>query len=1024
MTVSRRTFLAGTAGAVVAAYAVPGTAWADDRSLRADRLTTEHLSDPLGVGVRPPRFGWRLLGSGHDRRQSAYQLRVARSPIAGAPVEVWDSGRVESADQSAISYAGPTLQPRARHRWTVRVWDEAGRVGPWSRPAWFETALPDEPWQAAWIGSGAVLPQPTRTLEPERFTPDRVVPGHELGQTFAVAGSMSAVAVLLTVSAESADVDLVLRRDRADGEVLARGQATVGPKEAQARLDLAEPMGEGRYYLGVTSSTDAVAWQGRLGDEQDGSPYPHGAAVADGEEIELLDRWLYALPGDPPPNPRFRHTFRLDRNPVSARLYLVGLGHGRAMLNDRAVGDRQLTPPFTDYTRRVLYTTHDVTRLVRRGDNAIGVDVGRGLFATRAADSDGTNLQPWTSEPQVLAQLEVTLDDGQRVVVGSGPDWRLTEGPTLFDGLYTGETYDARRARELEGWTTAAYDDGGWASARQVPPPQGRLEPYPHQPIRTHRPVEPVAVREPEPGVWLYDFGEVVSGWVRLRGQSAANSVVGILQHEKLGEHGRIDPGAPGGVENPSITGRLQRDEYIAAGGPIDWQPSWAYKSFQYVEVTGTTERPDLVAVPVRSDLDPTMDLALDQPVLQWIVDAAARTSRNGMHGHPDTSGLLKMGWLAQGLQADTTQLLGLSSAPLFDKWLDDIRIGQAENGTISHYTPIAPFPRPVTPSTTAAYPHLVHRYYLHHGDRTVPERHYPAVRRYVELLLILQEQDGELLEIFGDWYPPSKDGDPYAPEGTGLVAAAYLIKTLRDAAAIAEVADDQAQARSWRRRATELTDDFNERYLDRSAGIYRTGMTVDYRQTSNAIPLHLGLVPDAMIRPVADRLAAEVERNDRHLDTGSFGTISLPYALSDHGHPDLALDVLSAEGYPGYGYWRSLGATTFWEQWQADARSHNDPTLSSPVGWMLARVLGLEALEPGWARFRVTPGAFGDLAWASTHVDTPRGRIAVAWRRRRGGPEVTVTVPVNATAEVTLPDGATHVAGSGRHRFPAISER
>lgn len=1018
MTVSRRTFLTGTAGAVAAAYAVPDTAWADDRPLRADRLTTGHLSNPLGVMMRPPRFGWRLLGSGHDRRQSAYQLRVTRSPIAGSPVEVWDSGRVESADQSAIGYAGPTLQPRARHRWTVRVWDEAGRVGPWSRPAWFETALPDEPWQAAWIGSGIVLPVPTRTLEPANFTPDRIVPGHELGQTFAVAGSMSAVAVLLTVSAESADVELVLRRDRADGEEIARGQVTVGPEEAQARLDLAEPLGEGRYYLGVTSPTEAVAWQSRLGDEEHGSPYPDGAAIADGEEVALLDRWLYAVPSDPPPNPRFRHTFRLDRRPASARLYLVGLGHGQAMINGRAVSDQQLTPPFTDYTKRVLYTTHDVTQLVRRGENAIGVDVGRGLFATRAADSDGTNLQPWTSEPQILAQLEITLDDGQRVVVGSGPAWRLTEGPTVFDGLYTGETYDARRARELDGWTTASYDDGGWTAARQVPPPQGRLEPYPHQPIRRHRPLKPTAVREPEPGVWLYDFGEVVSGWVRVRGRAAEGAVISILQHEKLGQDGRIDPGTPGGVDNPSIIGRLQRDEHVAAGGPVDWQPSWAHKSFQYVEVTGTSERPDVVAVPVRTDLDTTLDLEVDQPNLQWIVEAAARTSRNGMHGHPDTSSMLKMGWLAQGLQADTTQLLGLSSAPLFDKWLDDIRVGQLENGSISHYTPIEPFPQPVTPSTTAAYPHLVHRYYLHHGDRTVPERHYSAIHRYVELLLTLhQEQDGELVEIFGDWYPPSNDRNPYAPEGTGVVAAAYLIKTLRDAAAVADVAGEPAQADAWRGRAAELTDDFNERYLDRAAGIYRTGKTADYRQTSNAIPLHLELVPHDMIRRVADRLAAEVVRNDRHLDTGSFGTISLPYALSDHGHADLALDVLSAEGYPGYGYWRSLGATTFWEQWRAEARSHNDPTLSSPVGWMLARVVGLEPLEPGWARFRVAPRAFGNLAWARTHLDTPRGRIEVAWRQRGGGPEVTVAVPVNATAEVTLPGGATQVVGSGRHR-------
>ena len=206
--------------------------------------------------------------------------------------------------------------------------------------------------------------------------------------------------------------------------------------------------------------------------------------------------------------------------------------------------------------------------------------------------------------------------------------------------------------------------------------------------------------------------------------------------------------------------------------------------------------------------------------------------------------------------------------------------------------------------------------------------------------------------------------------------------------------------------------------FLDRAAGLYRTAETKEYRQASNAIPLRLGLVPAEFVDRVAARLARDVEDHDRHLNTGSFGTLALPYALSDHGHPELALAVLGQRSYPGYGFWRSRGGTTLWENWETTARGENDSTLSGPVQWLLERVVGLELLDPGWSRFRVAPAALGDLPSASVAVDTVRGRIEVGWRRQGRKLIMTLVVPVNATAEVTLPGGKPVRLGSGQHRL------
>jgi alpha-L-rhamnosidase len=298
-----------------------------------------------------------------------------------------------------------------------------------------------------------------------------------------------------------------------------------------------------------------------------------------------------------------------------------------------------------------------------------------------------------------------------------------------------------------------------------------------------------------------------------------------------------------------------------------------------------------------------------------------------------------------------------------------------------------------------------------------VPEKHFEAVGRYTEWLLG-KLRDGVADDQFGDWYPPRPTGSPAAPEGGTLVGTAYVVTTLRHAAALADVVGDAAQAVAWRTREDEITRRFTEVFLDPRTDTYRTEVEAGYRQTSNAVPLAFGLVPDEHVDRVVTKLAADVEAKDRHLDTGALGTPALVYALSDHGRPDLAVAVLGQTTYPSYGHLRELGATTFWESWEDTSRWRNDTTLSEPIRWLVERAAGIEPLEPGWARFRVQPRVAGTLPGARITLHTVRGRIDLAWRRRGGTLELNLRVPVNAVAEVVLPDGQRSELGSGEHQL------
>ncbi|GAB3012398.1 glycoside hydrolase family 78 protein [Streptomyces pseudoechinosporeus] len=1024
MTGIRRRTVLGTAAGAAALSAVPlgtaGTARADEgQGIRPVALTTEHLADPLGIDVAAPRLGWRLEAAGQGRRQTAYRIVVAgsRESAARGRGDVWDSGRVESPEQSARKYAGPPLKSRTRYFWAVQAWDESGRPGPWSEVARFETAmLAEKDWAGArWIGSGVEIPKPTRTLSPMRFTAAELKTGHTLGQTFATAGPLAAVAVYLTGDDERpGGCTMTLRREGPTGEVIGHRTVSGIGGETQGRLDLDAPADPGTYYVELSTPSGTVEWQSVADDV-----YPDGTAYTDGKAVPG-DRWVYGLPPDPPADPLLRREFEVPGRVVSARLYLVGLGHAVAWVNGKRVGDAVLSPAATDYDIRALYTAHDITDHVREGRNALGIALGRGFFATREADSDGSNLARWIAEPRLRARLEVRLEGGRTVTVGSDAEWSLTEGPTTYDGVYTGESYDARRAQRLAGWTEPGFAAEGWRTAKVVKGPGGRLQAYAVEPIRAHEPVKPVAVSQPADGVRLFDFGEVVAGWVRLHGRLPVGTTVRISYGEKLSPEGRIDHGPPGGINNPSVVGRFQVDGFTAAGsGTETWEPSFTYKGFRYAEVSGTDSPLEIVAVPVYSDVPDTMDIELDQPVLQWIADAFTRTARNGLHGHPDITPFSKMGWLGANHLSAQPMLYRFGMAGVYAKWLDDIRLGQADSGELPMVAPQGTVAGGAVqvPTYTGVYPYLVRRYWLMYGDRTVPEKHFEAVARYLAWQLG-QLEDGLADDQFGDWYAPGRIQDPRGPEGSQLVATAAVIHALREATELAELLGRDQQARAWRMRTRQLVRRFNSAFLDTSAGVYRTDVPAGYRQTSNAVPLAMGLVPEKNVAEIAAHLAADVEAKDRHLNTGSIGTATLPYALTDHGHAGLALAALAQETYPGYGYWRSLGATTFWENWERTARAHNDSTLSSPVSWLVERVLGVEPVEPGWARFKVAPKAFGDLPGARLALDTVRGRIEAAWTRRDDGIELRVRVPVNAVAEVTLPGERMRELGSGTHRL------
>ncbi|WP_238174168.1 family 78 glycoside hydrolase catalytic domain [Kribbella kalugense] len=750
----------------------------------------------------------------------------------------------------------------------------------------------------------------------------------------------------------------------------------------------------GVEYGGPSAARTRYHWTVRLWDGLDEAGE---WAAPEWFETGLLDegfgnaQWIG---GQTDSAPLLRRAFAVDGVVRRARLYASGLGYADLRVNGQAVTDAVLDPGFTAYDRTVLYSTHDVTALLEAGQNVVGAELGRGFFGLTSPNVWRWHQAPWTADPRLIARLVVEYDDGRVDEVVTDEAWRITGGPTLSDSLYTGETYDARRA--LPGWDAAGFDDSQWSAATIVEAPKGKLTAQAHEPIRVVETVDPVELTEVRPGVWIADFGRTGAGWTRLSVTAPAGTTISLTHGETVADGNVV-------ALNGHVDGdRIQRDEYVAAGNALEtWEPRFSYKGFRYVQIEGA--RADVQMRVVNSDVRGVTRFVSSQAPYEQFEGAMRRTVLSNLHGIPtDTPFFEKNGWTGDAQVGAPTMLATLDLARFFTKWLGDIRDSQADSGQLPVIVPSSGWGfTDLSPATEwpTVYPFLLREMYRWYGDERLLREHWDSLTRYLAWELARVE-DGLSVSVLGDWLPPGYSNGP-APEDRRLTGTAYLYRAVVVAAEIGELI---GQPNDYRKAATELADGLNRAFLDRSEGRYRSAEDPDYRQTSNAVPLAFGIVPDDMVAEVAAGLAADVEARGFHLNTGCLGVGVLLPVLTAHGYGDVATKVALQRSYPSWGYWFDLGADTMWEMWEDDARSRNHYFQGTVVQWIFENVAGLRVVDAGCERIVVRPDARDEVHTASIRTETIRGRVSVAWKRIGRVLSLEVQVPVGTTAEVHVP--------------------
>lgn len=695
----------------------------------------------------------------------------------------------------------------------------------------------------------------------------------------------------------------------------------------------------------------------------------------------------------------FRREFACGPGLLRARLYLTALGIVDLTLNGRPVSGSVLVPGWTAYRDRLAYETHDVTHLAREGLNVLGATVGEGWAVGRIGFTG--QRHHWSDRPALLVRLELEYPDHLEVI-GTDERWCTSTGGVLRHGLYEGETFDARV--EPLGWRTPGFDDSAWSAAQLCAPDVTDLVETTWPTIQRIQTLSPVATTQATSGRLVVDFGQVVSGWVRVRVTGSPGDVV-TLRHCEL-----LVAGEP---EYESNRGAEATDRYVLRGGAEEvWEPRFTFHGFRYVEVDAPVEVA-LEAVVVHTALERTGWFGASHPGVEKLHENVVWSFRGNAVGVPTDCPQRdeRLGWTGDinafapvgAFLYDVTDWLG--------SWLEDLAAEQRRLGVVPYVVPHVEVP-PKAPAAlwADAAVNVPWALYQESGEKSVLRKQWPSMMRHVESVLPFLDDRGLWSRgfQFGDWVDP--DAPPQAPflakTHPAQVATAHFVRSLAQLAATAVVLEEDPGP--YLQLHSRVRDAFRQEWV--TSG----GRLVGETATGYALAICFGLLDEPQLPRAGLRLAQIVADGGYRIATGFAGTPWVMHALSSTGHVDAAYRLLLREECPSFLYPVSMGATTVWERWDAvlpdgtlnstGMTSLNHYALGAVADWLHRVVGGLSPTRPGYASVRIAPEPGSALQHAGVRKRTRYGDIDVRWRKESGWLHLDATVPHGVQATICLP--------------------
>ncbi len=720
-------------------------------------------------------------------------------------------------------------------------------------------------------------------------------------------------------------------------------------------------------------------------------------------------------------SPLFRKKFKIEKEIKQAIAFTTAGGNYEFYINGEKVGERVLEPAITDYRKTVLYSAFDVTELLQKGENVAGAMLGNGAYNMRKMKGRYSWGQEGSTfgNPCVLAQINITFTDGTKTVVKTDNSWKYSPGPITFNNIYGGEDYDARK--EIAGWSTPDYSAKNWKNAVLASAPRGALKAQLMPPAKVIATLKPVAHTNPSPGVYLYDLGQNISGWWRIKVKGTPGLTIRVRGAETLNDSLFSEPLKESDKLSTKFNYHAQvwTDYTTKSSNTETYEPRFFYTGFRYIEIV-TSNKKNLKNITVEGRVVHTAlqrngTFVTSDSLLNRIHRAGLWSQIGNTVSYPtDCPHREKGAYNGDGEIIAETSIHDFQMAAFYTKWLNDMSDAQEENGRIPNTSPTLVGGMGGGIAWGSAYillPWWMHNYY---NDTRVLNNHYKNMKRYIGYLKNLAKTDSNpdeplIINDFdsywyslGEWCAPNERDGPNHP----VVNTFYFYYNTLLMAKIAKTVGKTNDAKYFSALSDSIKTQFNKTFLNKKTYLYGTSETY---QTYQLLVLIGQVVPAQFRKDVYKTVVDDiVKTHNGHLNTGIIGTKYLWPVLVNGGDHELAYKVATQTTFPSYGYWIENGATTLLEEWTG-VHSHNHEMFGSVVEYFYKYLAGIQSplegnTSVGYKHIHLQPYIPQKLNRVNASVETVAGKIVSNWKNNDNKLIYNVEIPANTTATIVLP--------------------
>lgn len=668
----------------------------------------------------------------------------------------------------------------------------------------------------------------------------------------------------------------------------------------------------------------------------------------------------------------FRSVFDA-RKGEKAEITISGLGYFILYINGIRVGNDEFVPAVSDYhdrpnmslsyplndewSHRIYCLKYDITDCLCDGENIIGIMVGGGFYHQNMRLAEGT---------MSYGKIKVCykIDIGDREIL-SDKNAVYKAGFFKQSNLFHGEIHDYTSFDR--NWNTAKANKRGWQKVQVGTAPKTEYYIQDCPTDKVAKILKPELVKNF--GEYsVYKVSDNITGYPVIRTKTGEK--VELECAEEIFEDGNID--------NTSVGYGHQRERFIfTADRDGEYHPYFCWFGFRYFSLSNNAE-PVEVRV-IYSDAAVTSHFECSDKTLNWLSDTFINTQLCNMHGSipSDCPHRERLGYTGDGQLTCDAVMTQLDAQSFYRKWIYDICDCQDKNtGHVQHTAPFQGGGGGPA-GWGGAIINVPYAFYRHYGDKKFLSEVFNNMEKFVDYmesrsengLIVREEKDGWCL---GEWCTPQRVEIPEP-----FVNTTMFITQLEKMCDMAKTLGESTKR--YDKLISAYRKGVNEKYFDGTG--YLNGL-----QGSDAFALYCGLGDGKTL----DRLCSRYETLGE-FDTGIFGTPILLEVLYKSGNGRLATKLLSNKNTVSFETMRLAGATTLWENWNAES-SHSHPMFGASTAFLFSEILGIKqtANSVCYDEIVISP-VFDGLDFAKGYITTPHGKIAVEWKN--SGEKISVEI-------------------------------